>query len=78
MGSGFLFEGGKAFSEEVILVTEGLDFVAKGGEGFGFGHDVMEWKAGWTRTRRESWRVGFSHHTSTWVLEEDSEMMDEG
>jgi len=42
--AGFLFEGGKAFSEEVILVTEGLDFVTKGSEGFGFGHDVMERK----------------------------------
>ena len=77
MGSGFLFEGGKAFAKEVILITKGLDFVTKGGEGFGFGHDVMERKAAWTG-KREDWRVGFSHHILTWMWERGSEMMDEG
>ena len=66
MGSGFLFEGGETFAEEVILITKGLDFITKGGEGFGFGHDVMERKAGWTRTWRNRNRVPF-HHTPAWV-----------
>ena len=67
MGSGFLFKGGKAFSEEVILVTEGLNFVTKGGECFGLGHDMMQWEAVWASMWRGNQCVGFSHHTPTWV-----------
>ena len=33
MGSGFLFKGGEAFAEELVLVVEGLDLVTKGKRG---------------------------------------------
>ena len=30
MGSGFLFKGGEAFTEELVLVAEGLNLVTEG------------------------------------------------
>ena len=41
MGSRFLFKGGEAFAEELVLDAEGLDLITEGCKGFSFCHDVI-------------------------------------
>ena len=41
MDARFFFEGGEAFTEELILVAEGLDLVMEDRKGFSFCYDVM-------------------------------------
>ena len=66
MGSRFLLKGGEAFTEEFILIAEGLDLVTEGGKGFSLCHNMMEWKAVWASTWGNRNRVPF-HHTSARV-----------
>ena len=70
MDARFFFEGGEAFTEELILVAEGLvliaeglNLVTEGRKGFSLCHNVMERKADRVRTWGNRNQVPF-HHTS--------------